>query len=115
VREPDGLALSSRNAYLRGTHRQAATVLYRSLDAVRREIAAGQRDATRLLVALRHVVDSEPVVTLDYGEIVDAETFEPIITLRKVCYVLIAARLGPARLIDNALVEPAGESLNVVL
>jgi pantoate--beta-alanine ligase len=115
VREPDGLALSSRNAYLNASDRAAATVLYRSLDALRREITAGQRDATHLLTVLRMVSDTEPRVALDYAEIVDADTFESVVSLRKTCYVLIAARVGGTRLIDNALVEPAGESFQVTL
>lgn len=115
VREPDGLALSSRNRYLNDDDRRAATVLHRSLDAVRREIAAGERDAARLLVALRRVVDSEPSVTLDYAEIVDADTFEPVVSLRTTCYVLLAARVGGTRLIDNALIEQTGDSYEVTL
>jgi len=115
VREPDGLALSSRNAYLRGAERQAATTLYRALDVVRREIVAGEHDPARLLLALRQVVDSEPAVTLDYAEIVDADTFEPVLHLRKVCYLLIAARVGGTRLIDNALIEPMAESWNITV
>lgn len=115
VREPDGLALSSRNSYLQGAERQAATVLYRSLDAVRREIAAGERNVAHLLISLRQVVTSEPAVTLDYAEIVDADTFEPILQLRKICYALIAARIGGTRLIDNALIEPVAESFEVTL
>jgi pantoate--beta-alanine ligase len=115
VREPDGLALSSRNVYLRGTDRQSATVLYRALNAVRREIATGQRDAAHLLVALRKVIESEPGVALDYGEIVDAESLEPVVTLRRTCYVLLAAFVGNTRLIDNALIEEDGESFKVSL
>lgn len=115
VREPDGLALSSRNRYLKDDDRRAATVLHRSLDAVRREIAAGERDAARLLVALRRVVDSEPSVTLDYAEIVDSDTFEPVVSLRTTCYVLLAARVGGTRLIDNALIEQTGDSYEVTL
>jgi pantoate--beta-alanine ligase len=115
VRESDGLALSSRNAYLRGADRQAATVLYRSLDAVRQAIAAGERNPAYLLGALHQVITSEPAVTLDYAEIVDADTFEPVVALRKVSYALIAARVGQTRLIDNALLEPAVESLHVTL
>lgn len=115
VREGDGLALSSRNAYLKGGDRRAATVLYRSLDAVRREIAAGERDAAHLLASLRRVVDSESGVSLDYAEIVDADAFEPVTSLRKVCYVLVAARVGGTRLIDNALVEQAGDDFKVTL
>ncbi|HXW62617.1 MAG TPA: pantoate--beta-alanine ligase [Candidatus Acidoferrales bacterium] len=115
VRESDGLALSSRNAYLRGADRQAATVLYRSLDAVRRAIVAGERNPAYLLMALRQVIASERAVTLDYAEFVDADTFEPVVALRKASYVLIAARVGQTRLIDNALLEPAAESLNVTL
>ena len=115
VRESDGLALSSRNRYLNEGDRRAATALYRSLEAVRREIAAGERDAARLLAGLRRVIDSEPSVSLDYAEIVDADTLEPVVSLRSVCYVLLAARVGGTRLIDNALIEQTGESFRVTV
>jgi pantoate--beta-alanine ligase len=115
VREPDGLALSSRNLYLKGADRQAATVLYCALDAVRREIAAGQRDTAQLRVALRRVIESEPRVVADYAEIVDAETLEPVLLLRRNCYVLLAAFVSGTRLIDNALIEQDGESFRVSL
>jgi len=115
VREPDGLALSSRNAYLRPDERRAATALYRSLDAVRGEIAAGERDAARLIVSRRRVLEAEPKVAVDYAEIVDAETLESVMSLRKNCYVLLAARVGNTRLIDNAFIEQDGESLRVTL
>ncbi len=115
VREPDGLALSSRNRYLKPNDRRAATALYRSLDNVRSEMAAGERDAGQLLAALRRIIHSEPGVALDYAEIVDAETFEPVASLRRVCYVLIAALVGATRLIDNALIEQSGENFVVTL
>ncbi len=115
VREPDGLALSSRNAYLSVSERRAATVLYRSLDALRREISAGGRDLLHILATVRKVIDSEPGVALDYAEIVDADTLEPVVALRKTCYALLAARVGNTRLIDNALIEPAGESFIVTV
>jgi len=115
VRGPDGLAISSRNLYLKGADRSAATVLYRALDAVRCEIAAGERDSAHLIVALRKVIESEPGVALDYAEIVDAETLEPVVTLRRTCYVLLAAFVGGTRLIDNALIEQDGESFKVTL
>jgi pantoate--beta-alanine ligase len=115
VREADGLALSSRNAYLQASDRRAATALYRSLEAVKREIAAGERDPAHLLAALRRVIASEPAVHLDYAEIVDAQTFEPVAVLRGTCYTLLAARAGGTRLIDNAVVEPDGDSFRVTL
>ena len=115
VREPDGLALSSRNSYLKDGERQSATALYRSLDAARRAIQAGERDPIRILAALRHVIDAEPGVALDYAEIVDADSFEPSMTLRRPCYLVIAARVGGTRLIDNALIEPEGDDVNVSL
>src|SRR5271170_6795073 len=115
AREPDGLALSSRNSYLKDGDRRAATALYRSLEAVRSEVAKGERDAARLIAALRQVIGGEPGVSLDYAEIVDAETFETVINLRNRCYVLIAARVDSTRLIDNALIEPLGEAFKVTL
>ncbi len=115
VREPDGLAFSSRNVYLKGEERRSATALYRSLEALRREITAGERDVARLIEAMRSVIQSQQGVTLDYAEIVDADAFEPAATLWKPSYALLAARVGATRLIDNALIEPEGESIRVTV
>jgi pantoate--beta-alanine ligase len=113
VREADGLAMSSRNAYLSADERRAALVLSHSLDRAKREIERGERDVVRLAAVVRGVIAGERGVELDYAEIVDAETLEPAMTLRKAAYVLLAAKIGKTRLIDNALIEPAGESLFV--
>jgi pantoate--beta-alanine ligase len=115
VREPDGLALSSRNTYLSASERRAATVLYRSLDALRREIAAGERDVVHLAAGVRKMIEAEPGVAIEYAEIVDADTLEPAMALRKTCYLLLAARVGTTRMIDNALIEPAGDSIEVII
>jgi pantoate--beta-alanine ligase len=108
VREQDGLALSSRNAYLNAQERRAATVLYRTLDAAQTEMAAGMRDALRLQTVMRKVLDSEPLASVDYAEIVDANTFEPVIQVRRSCYALLAVFIGKTRLIDNLLIERQG-------
>jgi pantoate--beta-alanine ligase len=105
VREADGLAMSSRNAYLRGEDRQAATVLYRSLDAIRREVEKGKREVPPLLAILNNVFSTEPLAALDYAAIVDADSFESMNFLRGTCLALIAARIGTTRLIDNLLIE----------
>jgi pantoate--beta-alanine ligase len=115
VREADGLALSSRNVYLRGENRRAAAALSLSLAAVRDEIAKGERDTGRLLAALRRALATEPRVSLDYAEIVDNETLEPVPNLRSTCYVLLAAKVGETRLLDNALIEPDGDSFRVTV
>jgi pantoate--beta-alanine ligase len=115
VREPDGLALSSRNAYLSLDDRRAATALNRSLETLKAEINVGQRDAAHLIAAARRVLDSEPAVKTDYVEIVDAESLEPVTVLRKRCLVLIAANVGKTRLIDNALIEPDAETFRVTI
>lgn len=115
VREPDGLAFSSRNAYLKNGERQTATVLYRALEILRRETLVGQRDAASLLTSMRQVIESESGVSLDYAEIVDADSFEPVMACRGTCYALLAARVGATRLIDNALIEQAGDSFTVTL
>ena len=113
VRESDGLALSSRNAYLSPDDRRAALALYRSLEAVKTEIGVGQRDAAHLIATARRVLDSESGVKTDYVEIVDAESLEPVTALRKRSLVRIAAQVGKARLIDNALIEPDADTFRV--
>jgi pantoate--beta-alanine ligase len=115
LREHDGLALSSRNVYLQSDDRRAAAELHRSLESVRREIAVGQRDVPRLLAVLRQVLDAEPRIALDYAEIVDAETLDPVVTLRGNCLILLAAKLGKTRLIDNALIEQDGDAFRVTV
>ena len=110
VREPDGLALSSRNVYLTAQERRAATVLHRALESARRELNAGTRDALQLQSAVRKVLEAEPLAAVDYAEIVDAETFEPVVRIARPCYLLLAVFLGKTRLIDNLYIEPAGDS-----
>jgi pantoate--beta-alanine ligase len=106
VREPDGLALSSRNVYLNAEERQAATVLYRSLEAAKSELASGVRDALQLQAVLQRTLGAERHARVDYREIVDAETFEPVVRVSKPCYVLLAVFIGKTRLIDNLYIEP---------
>jgi pantoate--beta-alanine ligase len=109
VREADGLAMSSRNTYLGVADRQAATVLYRALQGAKKEIAAGVRDTQELQRALRKVLEREPRARVDYAEIVDAETFEPVVQLGRRCYALLAVYLGKTRLIDNMLIQSEGD------
>jgi pantoate--beta-alanine ligase len=101
VREPDGLAMSSRNVNLTPDARRAAPVLLRALQAGRHAIEAGERDAMRVRRAMRVVVESEPLVDLDYAEVVDESSFVIPTPLTGTLRLLIAARLPHARLIDN--------------
>jgi pantoate--beta-alanine ligase len=105
VREPDGLALSSRNQYLSPTERKAATVLYRSLSRARHAIEEDERDSMRIVTAMRQELAGEPLGSPDYVEIVDADSFEPMMRLTRTCLVLLAVRFGATRLIDNMQVE----------
>ena len=107
VREPDGLALSSRNVYLNPDERQAATVLYRALEAAKDELARGVRDALQLKDVVQRTLSKETLANVDYAEIVDAQSFEPVVRMNKACYVLLAVFFGKTRLIDNLYVEPA--------
>jgi pantoate--beta-alanine ligase len=108
VREADGLAMSSRNAYLRPEERKAATVLSRALQGAKNEWAAGVRDALELQRSLRKILESEPLARVDYAEIVDAETFEPVVRVGRSSYALLAVYVGRTRLIDNMLIQPSG-------
>lgn len=106
VREPDGLALSSRNVYLNPHERKAATVLFRALEAAKDELAHGVRDALQLKDVLRQTLGKERLATVDYAEIVDRESFETVSRVNKACCVLLAVFIGKTRLIDNLYVEP---------
>lgn len=106
VREVDGLALSSRNAYLSGEERKAATVLARALVAAKDELVAGVRDATQLQGVMRRVIEAEKLASVDYAEIVSADTFEPVVRVSRACYAVLAVFVGKTRLIDNMLIEP---------
>jgi pantoate--beta-alanine ligase len=115
VRESDGLALSSRNAYLSASERRAAAVLFRALDAARRAILAGERDPQRIISTMRDVLAGEPLAVPDYVEVVDASSFESVMHLRGSCLALLAARVGATRLIDNMLIEATDAGINCSL
>jgi pantoate--beta-alanine ligase len=106
VREPDGLAMSSRNAYLNREERQRALVLQRSLRYVEEEFRAGGRGAAKLVADASEIFVHEPQVRLDYFEIVDPDTLDPVDEISRPALVAVAAYLGPTRLIDNTVLNP---------
>ncbi len=104
VREPDGLALSSRNAYLTPEQRRAAPVVYQALAALAARWRAGERDVSELQAAALSVLRAEPLVeSVDYVAVVDAGTFQELCTVTGRAMALTAVRLGPVRLIDNVV------------
>jgi len=106
VREPDGLAMSSRNRYLSAEDRKHALVLSRALRAIEQQIAAGFLDSASLIAAGRAVVAEEPAVRLDYFSIVDPDTLEDRPDVGSGALIAVAAWVGLARLIDNLLIPP---------
>jgi pantoate--beta-alanine ligase len=103
VREADGLALSSRNAYLSADERQSALVLYRSVTRVRTLFEANERDSAKLINAARQEFATETAVRLDYFEIVNPDTLEPQSRVEGKTLVAVAAFVGKTRLIDNVV------------
>jgi pantoate--beta-alanine ligase len=101
IREADGLAMSSRNAYLSAQERPAALVLIRSLRAAASAIHAGERSGDTVRALLLEILNKEPLAHVEYAEIVDAETFQPIEQLRGRLILPLAVRIGGTRLIDN--------------
>ena len=101
VREPDGLAMSSRNTYLNPEERKAATCLYRSLKRAVELFESGERSARRIREEVVKVIEAEPLAKIDYVEVVDPETFRPVEQVEKGTLVALAVFVGPARLIDN--------------
>jgi pantoate--beta-alanine ligase len=110
VREPDGLALSSRNAYLSAPQRAAATVLYWSLLAGKRAVEEQRaRDVAEVRAAMRAAARRTELFELDYAEVVDPTTFSVPPAVRAEVRLLIAGRTGKARLIDNLAANRAGD------
>ena len=107
VREQDGLAMSSRNAYLDAAQRQQALVLNRSLMRVQAMAEAGEQNATTLLQAGQKIIADEPAVRLDYFAIVDPDTLDPVADVSRGALVAVAAYVGATRLIDNVLLTTA--------
>jgi pantoate--beta-alanine ligase len=105
VREPDGLAMSSRNAYLDAQQRRQALVLSRSLQRIQEVFQRGERSAAKLVAAGLEVFREEPAVGVDYLAVVDPESLEPITNLTSSALVAVAAYVGTTRLIDNVVVE----------
>jgi pantoate--beta-alanine ligase len=103
VREPDGLAMSSRNRYLNPDQRRAARVLSTALFRAREAVQEGERDADRIRQNMRETVELEALAKLDYAEVADAATLEPLTAVGdgRNGVALLAVRIGPARLIDN--------------
>jgi pantoate--beta-alanine ligase len=111
VREPDGLAMSSRNAYLKHDERRAALVLSRSLARARELIEAGERRPDELIRQVRALIEQEPLARIDYVAIADADTFESRATVISRTVVALAVWIGGARLLDNFIVEEAAGCL----
>ncbi|MFY9740939.1 MAG: pantoate--beta-alanine ligase [Candidatus Sulfotelmatobacter sp.] len=108
VRESDGLAMSSRNAYLNAEQRKQALVLHRSLRLVKILWEAGERNGGKLAAAGREEVERQKSVRLDYFEIVDAENLECVVNAEPGTLVTVAAFLGATRLIDNIMLGDSG-------
>ena len=116
MRDVDGLALSSRNRYLNATERKQALAIPQAIQCVRRAIANGQGDAVLLREALHEHLKSAEGVRLDYAELVDANTLEPVEAINGSTLVAVAAFVGSTRLIDNLLVdEPVATEVQFAL
>ncbi len=101
IREADGLAMSSRNAYLSPDERRAATVLHRALRGAEAAVASGERSAGAVRRRLLDLLNTEPLARVEYAEVVDAETFQPVEEIAGRLVLPLAVRIGGTRLIDN--------------
>jgi len=104
VREPDGLAVSSRNAHLNLAERRAATVLSKALSLAQKLWAQGEQDAEKIHRQMMNLIKQEPLAAIDYVSIADAETLEELDTVKPGALASLAVRIGKTRLIDNVVV-----------
>jgi pantoate--beta-alanine ligase len=107
IREPDGLAMSSRNVYLSDSERKDATVLYESLKLAEKLIENGERNSKNIILKMEELIKSKPTAKIDYIAIVEPETLEKVETLSegKEYLIALAVRIGSTRLIDNTIVK----------
>lgn len=105
VREPSGLALSSRNTYLSKEEHEAALILNKSLTLGKEMITAKEQDAAKVREAIIKSIETEPLAKVDYVEIVDSENLEPVQTVGKNCLIATAVYIGKTRLIDNIVID----------
>lgn len=105
VREPDGLAMSSRNVYLNNQEREAATVLYGSLRMAQDMFSKGEKDAERIRQTMIALIRKEPLAQIDYVSIADPETLEELSAARSCALVSLAVKVGKTRLIDNLILR----------
>ncbi len=105
IREPDGLAMSSRNVYLDAGERASAPVLYRTLSTLRDAVASGTRDAGALIAQAKAAIESSPHTRIDYIAIVDRDTLTPLATVQGKVLIALAVFVGTTRLIDNVMVD----------
>lgn len=103
VREEDGLAKSSRNTYLNAEERKAAVVLHKGLTEGEKLLEAGEKDAAKVIAAVREVIEKEPLAKIDYVELVDWNTLKPVNTVEDTVLMAIAVYIGKTRLIDNVI------------
>jgi pantoate--beta-alanine ligase len=108
VREPDGLAMSSRNRYLSPEDRQRALVLWKSLCLAKELVASGQRDAATIVAQMEDLIRTVPEARIDYVALVDPDTLASVAQVHGRTAALIAVKLGATRLIDNAVLDPTG-------
>ena len=113
VREPDGVAMSSRNSYLSSDDRRRAAVLVRSLRAAAEAVASGERDARAVRGVLVETLASEPAVRIDYAEIVDATTLKEVDRIEHDTLIALAAFVGKTRLIDNIAISVHDDATTV--
>jgi pantoate--beta-alanine ligase len=106
VREPDGLALSSRNVYLSPDQRRAALVLSRALRLAEDRVRADERDAEKIRAEMRALIAAEPLAALDYVSIADSVTLDELAVIDRPALASLAVRFGPTRLIDNTTLTP---------
>ena len=103
VREEDGLAKSSRNTYLNAEERKAAVVLHKGLTEGEKLLQAGEKDAAKVIAAVREVIEKEPLAKIDYVELVDWNTLKPVNTVEDTVLMAVAVYIGKTRLIDNVI------------